>query len=61
MKKYLLIALALSALVTAGAAPVLAQSFNDRAGTFTDRNSQASPPAYSNSDCTGGCDGGGLY
>jgi hypothetical protein len=61
MKTYLLIALALSALATASVAPALAQSFNNRAGTFTDRNSQAAPPAYSNSECTGGCDGGGLY
>ena len=61
MKKYLLIALALSALATASAAPVLAQSFNNRAATFTDRNSQAAPPAYSNSDCTAACDAGGIY
>jgi len=61
MKKYLLIALALSALATASAAPVLAQSVNNRAGTFTDRNFQPSPPAYSNSECSAGCDGGGLY
>ena len=57
MKRYLAIALALAALATAGAAPALAQSFNNRAGSFTVRNAQASPPAYTNSECTAACDG----
>jgi hypothetical protein len=35
MKKYIPIALALAALATAGAAPVLAQSVDNRAGTYS--------------------------
>jgi hypothetical protein len=59
MKKYLPIALALAALAAAGAAPVFAQSANNRTGTFTDRDSAAAN--YSNpkginyycGDCSG--------
>lgn len=49
MKKYLPIALALAALATAGVGPVLAQSADNRTGTFTERNSAAhnyAPNAY---------------
>jgi hypothetical protein len=48
MKKYLSIALALAALATAGTAPALAQSANNRTGTVTNRNSAA--PNYSNQE-----------
>ena len=48
MKKYLPIALALAALAIAGAAPVLAQSADNRAGTYSytpNNNAPTSSPA----------------
>jgi hypothetical protein len=43
MKKYIPIALALAALATAGVAPVLAQSVDNRAGTYSYAPNNSSP------------------
>jgi hypothetical protein len=56
MKKYLPITLALAALAIASE-PALAQSYNTTTSQHF-RASQPNAPAYSNSECTAGCDGG---